>query len=85
MTERRDMTGALFANDRREKETHPNYKGSITINGQEYWLDAWIKDGAKGKWMSMSAKPKKLPADQTRQPAFEDSKADDGFTDQIPF
>lgn len=77
MSERRDNSGVLFKNDRKEQDTHADYRGSITINGMEYWLDAWIKQGAKGKFMSLSAKPKKLPANATKQPAFEDRKADD--------
>lgn len=85
MSERRDMSGILFKNDRKQQDTHADYQGTCTINGVEYYMNAWLKDGAKGKFMSFSFKPKKLPADQPRQPAFEDSKADDGFTDQIPF
>lgn len=81
MSERRDMSGALFRNDRKEAPNHADYRGSITINGIEYWLDAWIKDGAKGKWMSMSAKPKKIQNAPQKQEAFEDAFADDG----IPF
>jgi hypothetical protein len=51
--------GALFKNDRKEKETHPDYKGDININGTNYWLSAWLKSTKDGKkYMSLSAKPK---------------------------
>jgi uncharacterized protein (DUF736 family) len=51
--------GALFKNDRKEKETHPDYKGDININGTNYWLSAWLKATKDGKkYMSLSAKPK---------------------------
>lgn len=46
--------GSLFKNDRKEKETHPDYKGSININGVEHWLSGWIKRGAKGAFLSLS-------------------------------
>ena len=83
MSERRDMSGALFRNDRKEAPNHADYRGSITINGVEYWLDAWIKEGQRGKFMSIAAKPKKLPANHPApQQAFEDAFADDG---SIPF
>jgi hypothetical protein len=60
MTQEYDNTdrGVLFKNDRKEKDTHPDYKGQINVDGEEYWLSAWIKDGKKGKFMSLSIKPK---------------------------
>ena len=33
--------GAIWPNDRKEKETHPDYKGSANIGGVEYWVAAW--------------------------------------------
>lgn len=50
--------GVLFKNDRKEKDTHPDYTGSINADGVEYWLSAWMKEGAKGKFMSFSLTPK---------------------------
>jgi hypothetical protein len=48
----------LNKNDRKEKETHPDYKGSINVDGVDYWLDGWIKEGQNGKFISGSIKPK---------------------------
>jgi hypothetical protein len=48
----------LFKNDRKERDVHPDYNGSINVGGVEYWLSAWIKEGQKGKFMSLSVKPK---------------------------
>lgn len=53
-----NMRGVLFKNDRKEKDSHPDYKGSCEVNGVEMWLSAWIKEGAKGKFMSLSFEPK---------------------------
>ncbi|MHC2867945.1 hypothetical protein ACVIYH_009078 [Bradyrhizobium diazoefficiens] len=50
--------GALFKNDRKQQDNHPDYTGSINVGGAEYWLSAWLKDGQKGKFFSMSIKPK---------------------------
>ena len=48
----------LNKNDRKEKDTHPDYKGSLNLDGVDYWIDGWIKDGANGKFISGSLKPK---------------------------
>ena len=78
----------LNKNDRKEKETHPDYKGSINVDGVDYWLDGWIKDGANGKFISGSLKPKDAngfqrnhPAPQQRSQFETDADLDDG----IPF
>jgi uncharacterized protein (DUF736 family) len=58
--EQKPNTGSLFKNDRKETDSHPDYKGSALIDGLgECWLDAWIntaKDGSK--YMSLKLKPK---------------------------
>jgi hypothetical protein len=51
----------LNKNERKEKETHPDYKGSLNVDGVDYWLDGWIKDGANGKFISGSLKRKDAP------------------------
>jgi hypothetical protein len=54
--QQKDNSGALFKNDRKENEKQPDYKGSATIDGVDYWISAWInvsqKDG-KTKYMSL--------------------------------
>ena len=35
---------SLFKNDKKEKKTQPDWKGSIKLpDGSEYWFDAWNK------------------------------------------
>ena len=52
-------TGILGANKRKEKDTHPDINGSINIDGKDYWLSGWRKQGQDGStFYSLSAKPK---------------------------
>lgn len=60
--EMRENTGSLFKNEKKEKETHPNARGSALIGGVEYWVDAWTKKDKNGNpWQSLSFKPKDQP------------------------
>jgi hypothetical protein len=82
--EQRDNSGALFRNDRKEKESHPDYQGNALISGVEYYISAWVKDGKKGKFFSFSFKPK----DESRQQGMQQARtALDDFDDSeaVPF
>ena len=54
--EAKPNTGTLWKNDRKEKDTHPDYRGSLNVDGHEYEISAWIKEGKKGKFMSLAIK-----------------------------
>ena len=37
----KDNSGALFINDRKDKETQPDFKGNIIVKGVKYYISAW--------------------------------------------
>jgi len=83
--------GALFRAKEKKTDKHPDYDGTLTIDGQEYWLSGWQKQSANGvKYLSLSVKPKQQP--EIKRPSQDAAKARqitkpaaDDFDDQIPF
>ena len=56
--ERRDNSGSLFKNTQKKTDKHPDYRGDGIINGQDVWINAWLKSGKKGTFMSLAFSPK---------------------------
>ena len=56
MNTTRDNAGALFINQRREQDTHPDRTGKAKINGVDYFVNAWTKQGQNGPFISLSFK-----------------------------
>jgi hypothetical protein len=76
--EQKDNSGALFVNDKREKETQPNAKGSAMIGGVEYWVSAWTNTSSKGTYyQSLKFEPKDAQQQAPAQP--------EAFSDAVPF
>lgn len=79
---------SLFPNDKKEKDTQPDWKGSIKLpDGTEHWFDAWnaqTKDG-RGYINGKIGNPKNQQVNQAMYQAFPNvttSKAED---EDIPF
>ena len=84
-------SGMMARNDRRTTDKHPEFTGTITVDGRDYWISAWVNEGREGskmegkKYFSIKVNPKDLPASATRQapsrpaPDFSDMDSD------IPF
>jgi len=83
-------SGALFKNDRKERPNQPDYKGSLEVDGTDYWVSAWIKkSGPMSKnpgstFMSLAVEPKEERAPKPPTQRRELNDDGDGF-DDIPF
>jgi len=81
-------SGALFRAQEKKSENHPDYTGTINVNGVDCWLSGWVKQSKAGqKYFSLSATPKVV---QSATPKEAQAKAapvslDDDFDDDIPF
>lgn len=69
----RDNSGALFANDRREMDSHPHLNGSCQVDGVPYWLAGWIVTPRAGgeDFVSGALRRKDAPKDAPK-PAKDD-------------
>jgi hypothetical protein len=79
-------TGIMYRNDRKESDKHPDFTGTINIDGTDYWLSGWVKEGRDGtkmagkKFFSLAFKPKEDSAPRrTSNPPPPD------VDDDIPF
>ena len=85
-----EKKGVLFKNDKKTTETHPDYTGTATIEGVEYFMDAWINASESGrKYMSFKFKAKQKQADQSRQAESQKpskpARPNAGFDGEPPF
>lgn len=80
-------SGMLARNERKQKDTHPDFTGSINVEGREYWLSGWVKEGkpnsrmAGKKFFSLSVRAK----DEQREEAPPPAQQQPEFDDDIPF
>jgi hypothetical protein len=77
----RDNSGVLFKSDKIENERSPQYKGNITVEGKDYWISAWIKEGKSGKFMGLAVSPK----EEYKPKTSERSKATNFDDSDLPF
>jgi hypothetical protein len=71
----RNNSGVLFKSDKIENERSPQYKGNITVDGKDYWISAWVKEGKSGKFMGLAVSPKEeyQPKQTPKKVSFDES------------
>lgn len=89
--EKRNMTGALFANKHRSADNHPVMKGYVVVNGVEFELAGWSKQTRAGDKM-LSLKVSEAHEQETERPSVDPQAPPDepprgggDLDDEIPF
>ncbi len=85
--EQKPNTGSLFKNEKkREGKQDAEYTGSALIEGEEFWVNAWVNEVKSGenagkKYFAMQFKPKQQSGGSSsrQQPALIEEDPD------IPF
>jgi len=68
--------GSIWTNEKKATEKHPDFTGSLNVEGKEYWISAWRGNGEnpKAPKLNFSVKAKDaMPAKASKPaPAFDD-------------
>jgi hypothetical protein len=90
--EQKPGTGALFRNDKDGNESRPDYKGDLTLeSGEKIRIAGWLKEGAKGKFLSLKVDKPRDDRDAVKSDGRGSSRPvagnrnDDPFGDDIPW
>jgi len=78
-------SGILFTNEKKEKDSQPDRKGSANIDGVDYWIAGWIKTGNKGKFLTLSFDRKDEKTESKPVQNKQDRSSFDDMEDDIPF
>jgi hypothetical protein len=54
-----DMSGILFFQDDKDADNKPDWKGNITVRGEELELAGWIKQGKRGEFLTLKVSEKR--------------------------
>lgn len=82
MSEKYNNSGSIFRNDKKaENPSRPDYTGSATIDGVDYWISCWVKQSntTGAKFFSCTYRRKDnqpaatQPATELEKPIFPDT------------
>jgi hypothetical protein len=88
--------GAIWKNEKKETEKHPDFKGDLNIDGVIYNVSAWKRKpdaNPKAPLLSFSVSKREMPQEVKQavmhsnhgRPAPQPAPAYDDFNDDIPF
>ena len=79
-----ELSGVLFKNDKKSEKS-PDYTGRCQIGNREYRMAAWIKQGKKGKFMSLAFQDAEDESWKDKKPSTDVQAPPAEFNDDIPF
>lgn len=81
--------GQIWKNEKKDTDKHPDFKGSLNVDGVEYWVSGWKrKEDANPKAPALSFTVKLKEDDGTGHRDGQggaSSHSDDFESDEIPF
>jgi len=77
--ELKELQGRLFRVKERKKDTSPTHSGRVKVEGQEYWINAWVAESIETKEKYFSFRLSKA---EEKDPVAKDV---DTLDDDIPF
>lgn len=91
--EQKNNRGGLWKNENKATDNHPDFKGSITVDGKQYWISGWKRApdaNPASPALSLSVTLKEMqPQAQTTANEYAAQKGfqapQQGFDDDIPF
>ena len=85
-------SGMMARNENRKTDKHPEFSGSINVEGTDYWLSAWVNEGKPGgkmegkKYFSIKLNRKEGGGSRTTGSGYSaPGYSSDGYEDDIPF
>ena len=76
--EQKVNSGTIFKNDKKTSENQPDYRGKINVEGKEWEISLWVKEGQKaGNYFSAAIKEPWVKPDEVQATANETD--DDGL------
>jgi uncharacterized protein (DUF736 family) len=77
--ETKNNSGAIFKNDNKKAENHPDYKGKVNVNNKDMEVALWLKTSAKGvTYFSASFSEPYIKTDESQNKVLD-------INDDLPF
>lgn len=83
----KNNSGAIFRNNYKSKDTHPDWRGKVVVDGKEWEISLWSKHGEKaGEFLSAAfSEPYVKEAQPEVKPQAKPKTIIDEADDDLPF